>query len=73
VNYKDGLCIGPVADLVRNYPHVPGIDLADTVESSNDPRYKASDKVVFTGWNDNTSSNGRWNGRPDVNAVGHGT
>lgn len=50
VNYKDGLCIGPGAGLVRNYPHVPGIDLAGTVESSNDPRYKTGDKVVLTGW-----------------------
>ncbi len=25
VNYKDGLCIGPGAGLVRRYPHVPGI------------------------------------------------
>ena len=30
VNYKDGLCIGPGGGLVRNYPHVPGIDLAGT-------------------------------------------
>ncbi|WP_298674733.1 acryloyl-CoA reductase [uncultured Lentibacter sp.] len=50
VNYKDGLCIGPGGGLVRNYPHVPGIDFAGTVESSNDPRYKAGDKVVLTGW-----------------------
>ena len=50
VNYKDGLCIGPGAGLVRNYPHVPGIDFAGTVESSADARYKAGDKVVLTGW-----------------------
>ena len=50
VNYKDGLCIGPGGGLVRNYPHVPGIDFAGTVESSDDPRYKAGDKVVLTGW-----------------------
>lgn len=50
VNYKDGLCIGPGAGLVRNYPHVPGIDFAGTVQSSNDSRYKAGDKVVLTGW-----------------------
>ena len=50
VNYKDGLCIGPGGGLVRNYPHVPGIDFAGTVETSNDPRYKAGDKVVLTGW-----------------------
>lgn len=50
VNYKDGLCIGPGGGLVRNYPHIPGIDMAGTVESSSDDRYKPGDKVVLTGW-----------------------
>ncbi len=50
VNYKDGLCIGSGGGLVRNYPHVPGIDFAGTVESSDDERYKPGDKVVLTGW-----------------------
>jgi len=50
VNYKDGLCIGPGGGLVRDYPHVPGIDFAGTVESSDDDRYKSGDKVVLTGW-----------------------
>ncbi|MEM1075650.1 MAG: acryloyl-CoA reductase [Pseudomonadota bacterium] len=50
VNYKDGLCIGPGGGLVRNYPHVPGIDFAGTVESSEDDRYVPGDKVVLTGW-----------------------
>jgi acrylyl-CoA reductase (NADPH) len=50
VNYKDGLCIGPGGGLVRNYPHVPGIDFAGTVEASDDARYKPGDKVVLTGW-----------------------
>ncbi|MGB0771309.1 MAG: acryloyl-CoA reductase [Paracoccaceae bacterium] len=50
VNYKDGLCIGPGGGLVREYPHVPGIDFAGTIESSDDPRYSAGDSVVLTGW-----------------------
>jgi len=50
VNYKDGLCIGPGGGLVRNYPHVPGIDFAGVVEASDDPRYAPGDKVVLTGW-----------------------
>ncbi|NDW47492.1 acryloyl-CoA reductase [Ruegeria sp. PrR005] len=50
VNYKDGLCIGPGGGLVRKYPHIPGIDLAGTVETSSDARYKPGDKVVLTGW-----------------------
>ena len=36
--------------MVRNYPHIPGIDFAGTVEASSDDRYKAGDKVVLTGW-----------------------
>jgi acrylyl-CoA reductase (NADPH) len=50
VNYKDGLCIGPGGGLVRNYPHVPGIDFAGTVEASDDERYTPGDQVVLTGW-----------------------
>ena len=50
VNYKDGLCIGPGGGLVREYPHVPGIDFAGTIESSDDPRYSAGESVVLTGW-----------------------
>ncbi len=50
VNYKDGLCINATGGLVRNFPHVPGIDFAGTVETSDDPRYKAGDRVVLNGW-----------------------
>ncbi|SNS40618.1 MDR family oxidoreductase [Tropicimonas sediminicola] len=50
LNYKDGLCIGPGGGLVKTYPHVPGIDLAGTVEASEDARYSPGDKVVLTGW-----------------------
>lgn len=51
VNYKDGLCLSATGGgLVRNYPHIGGIDFAGTVRDSSDPRYKAGDKVVLTGW-----------------------
>lgn len=50
VNYKDGLAITGKGGIVRNYPHVPGIDLAGTVERSDDPRFRPGDKVVVTGW-----------------------
>jgi acrylyl-CoA reductase (NADPH) len=59
VNYKDGLCIGPGGGLVRNYPHVPGIDFAGTVEHSDSDRYQAGDKVVLTGWR---VGEGHWGG-----------
>jgi acrylyl-CoA reductase (NADPH) len=51
VNYKDGLCLQPGGGgLVRHYPHVPGIDFAGIVESSDDLRYQPGDKVILTGW-----------------------
>lgn len=51
VNYKDGLCLSAKGGgLVRNYPHVPGVDYAGTVEASSDARYKPGDRVVLTGW-----------------------
>lgn len=59
VNYKDGLCIGPGGGLVRDYPHVPGIDFAGAVEQSADARYAPGDRVVLTGWRVGES---RWGG-----------
>ena len=50
LNYKDGLCMTSGGGMVRKYPHVPGIDFAGTVETSDDPRYRTGDKVVLTGW-----------------------
>ena len=51
LNYKDGLCLSQNGGgLVRNYPHVPGIDFAGVVEASEDARYKPGDRVVLTGW-----------------------
>ena len=68
LNYKDGLCIGPGAGLVRNYPHVPGIDLAGTVESSVDDRYEPGDKVVLTGWHFGETHWGGYAQKARVNA-----
>ncbi len=50
LNYKDGLCLGGLGGLLRNYPHVPGVDFAGKVEDSDDPRYSVGDSVVLTGW-----------------------
>ncbi|WP_228014033.1 alcohol dehydrogenase catalytic domain-containing protein, partial [Vibrio sp. OPT46] len=50
LNYKDGLAITGKGKIIRNFPMVPGIDLAGTVVSSEDDRYQAGDKVVLTGW-----------------------
>jgi acrylyl-CoA reductase (NADPH) len=51
LNYKDGLVInGNVGRLVREFPHIPGIDFAGTVEASQSDAFKPGDKVVLTGW-----------------------
>ena len=50
LNYKDGLILKGMARLVRNYPHIPGIDLVGTVSQSSSNDYQAGDKVVLTGW-----------------------
>ena len=50
LNYKDGLFMGGPGTRLRETPHVPGIDFAGTVETSDDARYKVGDKVVLTGW-----------------------
>ena len=50
LNYKDGLILNGLGGLVRNYPHVPGVDMAATVESSDNAKFKAGDEVILTGW-----------------------
>jgi acrylyl-CoA reductase (NADPH) len=50
LNYKDGMILQGIGRLVRNYPHVPGIDFAGTVEHSQSPEFKPGDKVILTGW-----------------------
>lgn len=68
VNYKDGLCLQAGGGLVRNYPHVPGIDFAGTVEASDDARYKPGDRVVLTGWRVGETHWGGYSQKARVNA-----
>ena len=50
LNYKDGMIINGLGRLVRDYPHIPGIDFCGVVESSDSPDYKPGDEVILTGW-----------------------
>ena len=50
LNYKDGMILNGIGRLVRDYPHVPGIDFSGVVSASSDPRYNEGDRVVLTGW-----------------------
>ena len=50
VNYKDGLAVTDTAPVLRNFPMVPGIDLAGTVSASDDPEVSIGQRVVVNGW-----------------------
>ena len=50
INYKDSLATIPNGNIVKNYPFVPGIDLAGVVVSSNNPRFKEGDEVLATSY-----------------------
>lgn len=50
LNYKDALAITGRGAIVRNWPMVPGIDLAGVVQASEHPDWKPGDRVVVNGW-----------------------
>ena len=50
LNYKDGMILKNGGSLVKEYPHVPGIDFSGTVEESESKKFSKGDKVILTGW-----------------------
>ena len=48
INYDDGLCLTGQGGLVRNYPHVPGIDFSDRVSSGAGPAVCGQARVFVT-------------------------
>jgi len=50
LNYKDGMIVKGLGRLVRDYPHIPGIDFCGVVEQSSSPDYHVGDEVILTGW-----------------------
>ncbi|MDG5472710.1 acryloyl-CoA reductase [Jeotgalibacillus sp. ET6] len=50
VNFKDGLAGSENGKIVQNYPMIPGIDLAGTVISSKDSRFREGDHVIATSY-----------------------
>ena len=46
INYKDALSYNGAGKIMRKYPTNAGIDMAGTVETSADPRWKRGDKVI---------------------------
>ncbi len=67
VNYKDAIALAG-QKIIQTFPLIPGIDFAGTVESSSDPRFKAGDKVVATGWDLCQTHNGGFAQRARVPA-----
>ncbi|GAB3258480.1 MDR family oxidoreductase [Arthrobacter pigmenti] len=66
LNYKDALAITGKGNIVRDFPMVPGIDFAGTVEESSSPNYAHGDKVVLNGWG---VGERRWGGLAELVAV----
>lgn len=50
LNYKDALAITGRGAIIKNWPAIPGIDLAGVIETSRDPAWREGDQVVVTGW-----------------------
>ena len=50
LNYKDALILKNGARLVKEFPHIPGIDFSGTVEESQSDQFKHGDEVILTGW-----------------------
>ncbi|EPX61067.1 Alcohol dehydrogenase [Cystobacter fuscus DSM 2262] len=50
VNYKDALALSGRGEIIKRLPLVGGIDLAGTVESSDDTRFAPGDRVLVNGW-----------------------
>jgi putative YhdH/YhfP family quinone oxidoreductase len=50
LNYKDTLAATGQGGIVRNYPHVPGIDAAGTVVESQSATLAAGERVLVTGY-----------------------
>ncbi len=50
LNYKDALILKNGARLVKEFPHIPGIDFSGKVEESQNKNFKEGDEVILTGW-----------------------
>ena len=50
LNYKDALILKNGARLVKEFPHIPGIDFSGVVHESNHKNFKSGDEIILTGW-----------------------
>ena len=50
LNFKDALILKNGARLVKEFPHIPGVDFSGTVEESQNDKFKPGDEIILTGW-----------------------
>jgi putative YhdH/YhfP family quinone oxidoreductase len=68
INYKDALSHNGTGKIMRKFPTNAGIDMAGTVESSGDPRFKPGDKVIVHGYDMGVAHDGGYAERARVPA-----
>jgi acrylyl-CoA reductase (NADPH) len=50
LNFKDGMILKNGGRLVKEFPHIPGIDFSGTVLESENSKFKSGDEVILTGY-----------------------
>ena len=50
LNFKDALILKNGARLVKEFPHIPGIDFSGKVVESKSNKFKEGDEIIQTGW-----------------------
>jgi putative YhdH/YhfP family quinone oxidoreductase len=58
INYKDALAVTPKGGVARDYPLIPGIDVAGTVTASSSAEFAEGDRVVAHGYDIGTGRHG---------------
>ena len=58
VNYKDALAATGAGKIVRRFPLIGGIDVAGSVVSSTDTRFRKDDQVLVTGYDLGVANDG---------------
>ena len=50
LNFKDGMILKNGGRLVKEFPHIPGIDFSGKVIESENSKFKEGDEVILTGF-----------------------
>ena len=50
LNFKDGMILQNGGRLVKEFPHIPGIDFSGTVLESENSKFNEGDEVILTGF-----------------------